>query len=55
MDSKQQPTYRVDIEDSATLVLKNVDERYNGKYSFTVELFVGGGSAEVKLFIAGKF
>ena len=46
---------RVDIEDSATLVLKNVDKRYNGKYRFTVETFISGGSAEVELFIAGKF
>ena len=44
---------RVDIEDTTTLVLKNVDKRYNGKYCLGT--FGRGGSAAVELFIAGKF
>jgi hypothetical protein len=46
----------VSIEPPATLVLTNVDERYNGKYKFTVHLARASGSAEVDVFIiAGKF
>ena len=45
----------VAVESSATLVLKNVDERYNGKYRFLVQIIGGGGEAEVELYIAGKF
>ena len=45
----------VAFEPPATLVLKNVDERYNGKYRFNVQLAGGGGEAEVELYIAGKF
>ena len=46
---------RVAIENIATLVLKNVDERYNGKYRLNVALAGAGGDAEVDFFIAGKF
>ncbi|CAB4040250.1 Hypothetical predicted protein [Paramuricea clavata] len=45
----------VAVEPPATLVLKNVDERYNGKYQFGVQIAGGGGKAEVDVFIAGKF
>ena len=38
----------------ATLVLKNVDERYNGKYRFNVQAAVGG-EAVVELYIVGMF
>ena len=45
----------VAFELPATLVLKNVDERYNGKYRFLVVVLGAGGEAEVELYIAGKF
>jgi hypothetical protein len=46
----------VAIETPATLVLTNVDERYNGKYKLTVQLAGASGCAEVDVFIiAGKF
>ncbi len=38
-----------------TLVLKNVDERYNGIYRFSVQALAGGGEALVELYIAGMF
>ena len=38
----------------ATLVLKNVDESYNGKYRFSVQ-GVGGRNVYVELYIAGMF
>jgi hypothetical protein len=48
--------YEVDIEKPATLVLKNVDERYNGEYKFTLYPGLPGPSiSEVVVFIAGKF
>ena len=45
---------RIAIEDPATLVLKNIDERYDGKYKLVV--IVGGGISEssIELFVAGK-
>ena len=45
----------VATENPATLVLKNVDVRYNGKYRFDVAVAGGGGESVVNLFIAGKF
>jgi hypothetical protein len=46
----------VDIEDAATVVLKKVDKRYNGKYRFTMLSFnATRDSAVVDFFIAGKF
>jgi hypothetical protein len=46
----------VDIEDAATVVLKKVDKRYNGKYRFTMLSFnAKRDSAAVDFFIAGKF
>ena len=45
----------VAIETPATLVLKNVNERYNGKYRFTVQVSGGVDSAEVEVFILGTF
>ena len=45
----------VEIETPATLVLKTVDERYNGKYRFSVQAASGGGDAVVELFILGLF
>ncbi len=45
---------RVEIETPTTLVLKNVDERYNGKYRFSVQALVSGEAA-VELYIAGMF
>ena len=48
--------YEVDIEKPATLVLKNVDERYNGAYKFTLYPGLPGpGISEVEVFIASKF
>ena len=48
--------YEVDIEKPATLVLKNVDERYNGAYKFTLYPGLPGPSiSEVVVFIASKF
>ncbi len=44
---------RVEFKPPATLVLKNVDERYNGKYWFDVQVAGDGGVAEVELYIAG--
>ncbi|CAB3980051.1 Hypothetical predicted protein [Paramuricea clavata] len=46
---------RLAIETPATLVLKNVDARYNGKYRLSVQQTGGGVDAEVDVFIAGKF
>ena len=44
---------RVSIENPPTLVLKNVDARYNGKYRLLdASVFV---ESSVELFIAGKF
>ena len=42
------------IENPATLVLKDVDARYNGKYRFVV-LSSRYGESSVELFVAGKF
>ena len=43
------------IEDPATLILRNVDERYDGKYRLGVAVASGGGNSEVDVFVAGKF
>ena len=43
----------VTIEKPATLVLNNVDKRYNGKYKF--EISSGGHRSQIVVFIAGKF
>jgi hypothetical protein len=40
----------VGIEKPATLILKNVDQSYNGVYQFTVY----GEKRRVRVFIAGK-
>ena len=45
----------VKIEPPTTLILKNVDERYNGKYRFSAHITGANSNAEVDLFIAGKF
>jgi hypothetical protein len=45
----------VAIETPATLVLKNVDERYNGKYYFNVVVSGGGGEVAVEVFVLGTF
>ena len=45
----------ITIENTATMVLKNVDERYNGKYRLSVTVARFGGNAEVDLFIEGEF
>ena len=46
--------YEVDIEKPATLVLKNVNESYNGTYRFTL-LSPSSSTSDVVVFIAGKF
>ena len=38
----------------ATLVLKNVDLRYNGTYQFTVVGIGNGSKSYVNLFVVGK-
>ena len=47
----------VTIEKPATLVLNNVDKRYNGKYRFQLSgaSARAGGNFHVVVFIAGKF
>ena len=46
----------VAIDTPATLILKNVSERYNGKYRFDVAVAGGGGlNSIVVVYIAGKF
>ena len=45
----------VTIEKPATLVLNNVDKRYNGKYRFHLLATGVGGNFRVVVFIAGKF
>ena len=46
----------VAVEKPATLVLKNVDLRYNGTYQFTLDgwFYYGHSQAEIMVFIAGK-
>ena len=46
---------RVSVENPATLVLKNVDARYNGKYRLAVLVGVVLSESSVELFIAGEF
>ena len=46
--------YEIDIEKPATLVLKNVNESYDGTYEFTL-ISSGTRTSEVVVFIAGKF
>jgi hypothetical protein len=45
----------VTIETPATLVLNNVDKRYNGKYRFSLLATGVGSDRHVVVFIAGKF
>ena len=45
----------VAIELPATLVLKNIDKRYNGKYRFHAIVADGGGISIVVIVVAGKF
>ena len=47
--------YEVAIEKPATLVLKNVNETYNGTYQFILSPASGAGTSNVVVFIAGKF
>ena len=44
----------VAIEPPATLVLKNVDKRYNGKYRFHASVANGGGISKVVIIVAEK-
>ncbi|CAB4044941.1 Hypothetical predicted protein, partial [Paramuricea clavata] len=44
--------YEVDIKEPATLILKNVNGSYNGKYTFTL-LSPGNSISEVDVVIAG--
>ena len=43
------------IEYPATLVLKNVNRRFNGIYRLLVAVAGGGGVSSVALFIPGKY
>ena len=43
------------IENPGTLVLKNVDARYNGKYQLVVLVSSRIGESSVEFFVAGKF
>jgi hypothetical protein len=45
----------VAIETPATLVLKNINERYNGKYWFSVQVYSRVDDAEVEVFVLGTF
>ena len=45
----------VAVENPATLVLKNVDARYNGKYRLSLSVIGGCGESSVEFFVAGKF
>ena len=45
----------VAVELPATLVLKNIDKRYNGKYRFHAQVINGGGISIVVIVVAGKF
>lgn len=45
----------VSIEEQATLVLKNVNESYDGVYKFILTASSASGSSEVRLIIAGAF
>ncbi len=55
-DLKIQPTlFEVAVEKPATLVLKNVNETYNGKYQFSLSPSNGVTTSDVVVFIAGKF
>ena len=44
----------VTVEKPATLILKNVDLRYNGTYLFQLVVLFHYSSAEILVFIAGK-
>ncbi len=48
-------SYEVAVEKPATLVLKNVNISYNGKYKFGLHPSSGGSESEVVVYIAGKF
>ena len=41
------------IEDPTTLVLQNIDARYNGKYEFVVQ-GVPGYRVEIEFYVSGK-
>ena len=41
------------IENPTTLVLHNVDARYNGKYQFVIQ--GRGYQAEIEFYVSGKF
>jgi hypothetical protein len=45
----------VSIETPSTLVLKNINERYNGKYWFNVQVYSRVDEAEVEVFVLGTF
>ncbi|XP_028418092.1 uncharacterized protein LOC114543202 [Dendronephthya gigantea] len=42
------------VEKPSTLILQNVDHRYDGKYRFTVSAFTAHSSSEVVVFVAEK-
>ena len=44
----------IEVVKPATLVLKNVDLRYNGTYQFTVVGISSGSESYVHLFVVGK-
>ena len=47
--------FEVDIERPATLVLKNVNQSYNGVYQFALIASTGSSTSDVTVFIASKF
>ena len=51
----QTSLFDVEVEKPATLVLKNVNQTYNGTYQFSLLPSIGAASSEVVVFIAGKF
>lgn len=44
-----------EVKKPTTLILKNVNETYNGTYKFTLAAINGVGEDEVAVFIASKF
>ena len=46
--------YHFEVRKPATLILKNVNETYNGAHKFTLVPSAGLGEDEVTVFIAGK-
>ncbi len=48
-------SYEFAVEKPATLVLKNVNMSYDGKYKFSLQPTSGVSESEVVVYIAGKF